>query len=148
MSQTTALIITDLVNWLFQRELLTKADKRVERPCRQGRAPVPTGRAVFPHPASPVRASYEEWTRKFHLPGSTAVPVPIRVPGRFRKERTPARTAADNLASPVQPLRLRCHLTRHRFPKNLLHVVRDTGVESHVRLPSVTHSFHSEPPHT
>jgi uncharacterized protein len=25
----------------------------VERPCRQGRAPVPTGHAVFPHPASP-----------------------------------------------------------------------------------------------
>ena len=30
-----------------------KVYKRVERPCHQGRAPVPTGRAVFPHPASP-----------------------------------------------------------------------------------------------
>ena len=28
-------------------------DDWVERPCRQGRAPVPTGQAVFPHPASP-----------------------------------------------------------------------------------------------
>ncbi len=51
--------------------------KRVERPCRQGRAPVPTGHAVFPHPASPVRASYEEWTRKFHLPRGTAIQYPV-----------------------------------------------------------------------
>ena len=60
-------------------------------------------------------------------------------------ERTPARIAAYTMASPVQPLRLRCPLTRHRFPKNLLHVVRNIGVESHVRLPLVTHSFPSEP---
>ncbi len=45
------------------------------------------------------------------------------------------------MASPVQPLRLRCHLTRHRFPKNLLHVVRDSGVESHVRKASLGHPF-------
>ena len=67
--------------------------------------------------------------------------VPCRVPGRFRMERTPARIAAYTMASPVQPLRLRCPLTRHRFPKNLLHVVRNIGVESHVRLPLVTPSF-------
>ena len=51
--------------------------KRVERPCHQGRAPVPTGQAVFPHPASPVRASYEVWTRKFHLPSGTAIQYPV-----------------------------------------------------------------------
>ena len=60
-------------------------------------------------------------------------------------ERTPARIAAYTMASPVQPLRLRCPLTRHRFPKSLLHVVRNIGVESHVRLPLVTPSFPSEP---
>ena len=48
--------------------------------------------------------------------------VPCQVPGRFRMERTPARIAAYTMASPVQPLRLRCHLTRHRVPKNLLQV--------------------------
>ena len=33
--------------------LQSRSTDWVERPCRQGRAPVPTGRAVFPHPASP-----------------------------------------------------------------------------------------------
>ena len=33
--------------------LFIQTNDWVERPCRQGRAPVPTGRAVFPHPASP-----------------------------------------------------------------------------------------------
>ena len=45
-------MLSEIIFLMDMQEI--SAPKWVERPCHQGRAPVVTGHAVFPHPAAPV----------------------------------------------------------------------------------------------